>query len=350
MTLHRRSRGCHAALAVVGAGLLLGPASLPAQAAVPAVVERHAPLVWLHSSERFWPMTASSFVERSSLAWSRRSGCADTRVAGRGEVRAGKLGARASAYGGPYRESVTSARPASGPDLCLPGPFSRAAHEYTRPRTRNAEGFYLDLANPERRGAAPRCPPAEPSCEVYRQAPVYYQHSPNRYITYWYFFGYSTPIREGIAGHEGDWERVSIRLDASNQPTEVAYWQHSGDPTTANGRSLRWSELVEGGAVRKGRPVVFVAKGTHASYPKECRRFLGVKLCVSDRRNAGWLWTTSEHLRDATVQPWYGFGGAWGDVSALDERFTGPAGPGPGGLSCKKPPVPRDWLPKGRCD
>jgi hypothetical protein len=348
MTLHCRSRACCRAGAAVTAAVVLGPASVSAQAA-PAIVERHAPLVWLHSSEEFWPMSASGFVGRSRLGWSRRSGCDDTLVAGPGEVRAGRLGARANAHGGPYRQSITSARPSSGPDLCLPGPFARSAHEYTRPKTRRAEGFFLDLANGDRRGAAPRCPPEEPACKTYGQAPVYFEYSVHRYITYWYFFGYSTPLGEGIGGHEGDWERIAVRLDASNRPTEVAYYQHGGDPTPKNGKSVRWSELVKDGAVRQQRPIVFIARGTHASYPKECRKVLGVRLCGTDRLNAGRLWTTSEHLRDVTVQPWYGFGGAWGSVSPVHENFTGPAGPGPNGLDCHKPPVPRAWLPEGSC-
>lgn len=348
MTLHRRIRCCRGAVATVAACVLLGPAAVSAPAATPAVVESHAPLVWLHSSEPFWPMSANGFVERSRLAWSRRSGCDDTLVAGPGEVRAGKLGARANSYGGPYSQSITSAPPSAGLDLCLPGPFARAAHEYTRPKTRNAEGFYLDLANGDRSGAEPRCPPGEASCKTYGQAPVYFEYSPRRYITYWYFFGYSTPVGEGLAGHEGDWERVSIRLDASG-PTEVAYWQHGGDPTVANRRIVAWHELVEGGGVREGHPIVYVARGTHASYPKECSKYIVVRICVRDRRNAGRLWTTSDHLRDVSVQPWYGFGGAWGDVNRLHETFTGPAGPGPNGLACHKRPVPRAWLPKGSC-
>jgi hypothetical protein len=350
VTTLRCRRGCfRGALAALALGLLGGAVSPPAGTAAPAVVERHAPLVWLHQTEPFWPMSASGFVERSSLGWSRRSGCPDTLVAARGEVDAGRLGAGAVAHGGPYRESITRPRPSTGRDLCLPGAFSRAAHDHTRPATKAAEGFYLDLANSDRQGAEPRCPAAQPRCDAYGQAPVYFQYAPGRYVTYWYFFGYSTPLTNGVAGHEGDWERVSVRLDASNRPTEVAYFAHDGDPTTANRKIFGWRELVENGSVKQGHPIVFVARKTHASFPK-CRNLIVVKLCGTDRVGAGWLWTTSRHLRDVTVQPWYGFGGAWGSVSRLSAKFTGPEGPGPNGLHCKKPPVPRVWLPKGACD
>jgi hypothetical protein len=353
MTPRNWSRGCTGARAVLLAGLLLLlPATASAGASVPGIVKRHAPLVWLHSSERLWPMSADAFVERSALQWSRRPGCADTLVARAGDVTAGRLGAGAAAHGGAYRQSITAAPPSAGVDLCLPGPFSRASHDYTRPESHRKEGFYLNLADAERIGTAPRCPPGQPRCGVYRRAPVYYEYSRRRYVTYWYFFGYSSPVSGAQLfdrlGHEGDWERISIRLDETSEPTEVAYWQHSGDPSTANRKLVQWRELEALGSVKQGHPVVFVARGSHASYPKACRKLLGRRFCFNDLRNDGWRWTTSEHLRDVTAQPWYGFGGAWGTLGQHG-NFVGPAGPGPNGLACHKPPVPRAWLQKGNC-
>jgi hypothetical protein len=38
------------------------------------------------------------------------------------------------------------------------------------------------------------------------------------------------------------------------------------------------------------------------------------------------LWFTWQRLVDATKEPWYGFGGAWGRVGSAPE-FTGPLGP-----------------------
>jgi hypothetical protein len=333
--------------------LLLGPAAAFADGAAPEVVARHAPLIWLHSEERLWPMSAGTFVNRSALLWSRRPNCADTRVAEVGDVRAGRLGSRAGAHGGPYTQHPTSPRPSSGPDPCRPGSSVKASNDYTRPETHRVEGFYLDLANSERVGAKLRCPPAPVKCEVYSEAPVYYQYSPRRFITYWFFFGFSSPFRGSslfdVAGHEGDWERISVRLDSSGRPTEVAYYQHKGDPTTANRKSVSWSELGATGGLQGERPIVFVARGSHASYPKACRRVFGVKFCATDLRDAGWRWTASEHLRDVTAQPWYGFGGAWGALGGLLTDFSGPAGPGPNGLDCHKPAAPRAWLPEGVC-
>jgi hypothetical protein len=324
----------------------------PARGAVPRVVVDLAPLVWLHSTERLWPADPGDFVARSALGWNRRAGCRDTIVAARGSISAGRLGTRSLFGLGPYEERPTTPRPPSGSDQCARRPTAVRATAYSRPERPNDEGFFLDHDNREREGVVPRCPPAKPKCGVYDAAPVHYQYSPRRFITYWFFFAFSAPVGEPISafsGHEGDWERISIRLDAQNEPTAVAYWQHKGEPSDENGRVVSWRRVEHEDAVVGDRPVVFSARGSHASYPKECRKLLGVKTCLTDRRNRGWLWRTAGHLRDVTAEPWYGFGGAWGAVRGLHPDRTGPSGPGPNGLGCHKPAAPRRWLPAGTC-
>lgn len=49
--------------------------------------------------------------------------------------------------------------------------------------------------------------------------------------------------------------------------------------------------------------------------------------------NGGPVWHTWTNLRDATKAPWYGFGGAWGEVATVplaqdnDVNVTGPLAP-----------------------
>lgn len=356
MKLHRWAvlfrRGC-VILALVVAVSMIGPAIDPTRAAPPDVVSRYAPLTWLHSTERLWPTDASRFVQQSALIWSRRPGCADTRVAAIGDVDASRLGIHASSLGERYMQRPTKPRPANGTDLCSREAVARTADEYPRPESQRNEGFFLDIAKSARAGTPPGCPGGPQQCGRYREAPVYYQYSAGRFITYWYFFAFSNPFRgAGVAdagGHEGDWERVSIRLNAADRATEVAYYQHRGEPSRKNGRIVSWSELAAEGSVRDEHPVVFVARGTHASYPKACKRVLGIKRCIVDRRDAGSLWTASGRLRDVALEPWYGFAGAWGQLHTSDGGRSGPAGPGPNGLNCRKPAAPRAWLPEGTC-
>lgn len=81
-------------------------------------------------------------------------------------------------------------------------------------------------------------------------------------LQYWFFY-YFNDFNDM---HEGDWEMIQLLFDDSNTltqallrgPTRVAYAQHSGGETTM------WDEArldKEG-----GRPVVYVAAGSHASF------------------------------------------------------------------------------------
>ena len=56
--------------------------------------------------------------------------------------------------------------------------------------------------------------------------------------------------------HEGDWELVQFRVTAAGRPVEAVYAQHSGAERCGFGSV----------SLRGGRPVVFSAHGSHASY------------------------------------------------------------------------------------
>jgi hypothetical protein len=84
-----------------------------------------------------------------------------------------------------------------------------------------------------------------------------------RWLQYWLFFAQNTQDR-GVVGtglHEGDWEFVQIRLGVDG-PDAVTLAQHSW--AEACPYSELETEIVEGHEV----PVVFVAEGSHALYPR----------------------------------------------------------------------------------
>jgi len=179
--------------------------------------------------------------------------------------------------------------------------------------------------------------------------PVYYEYTPNRYVTYWFFYGYSAPAallvkplhRAGIRviGHEGDWEGISIELNHLDHPVSVAYFAHGEDV-----RPVAWPKVSK----LDGHPIVFSARGSHASYTTP-----GTKKSDLDVAGGGPIWATWLLIADARVQPWYGYGGAWGvarTVPALARKvlarfgkrigegeFTGPLGPGFKGSPFKAP-------------
>jgi hypothetical protein len=78
------------------------------------------------------------------------------------------------------------------------------------------------------------------------------------WLQYWLFYGYQDQDR-GIVRtgrHAGDWELVQYRVSATGRGLEAVYAQHSGAERCAFGSV----------SLRGGRPVVFAAHGSHASY------------------------------------------------------------------------------------
>jgi MYXO-CTERM domain-containing protein len=78
------------------------------------------------------------------------------------------------------------------------------------------------------------------------------------WLQYWLYYPGQAQDR-GIlrtGRHEGDWELVQIRVDGRGRPREAVYAQHSG------AERCGWGEVER----RGGRPVVYVARGSHASY------------------------------------------------------------------------------------
>ena len=83
------------------------------------------------------------------------------------------------------------------------------------------------------------------------------------YLQYWFFYIYN----DWWNNHEGDWEMITVELDKDGNPLRVGYSQHHGGEIEPVGVVRSWSELMKMGAIEKNHPVVYVAEGSHASYP-----------------------------------------------------------------------------------
>lgn len=72
-------------------------------------------------------------------------------------------------------------------------------------------------------------------------------------LQYWYFYMYNDAANK----HEGDWEMVSLELDKESlEPVQAGYSGHE------SGARRQWAGVQKQGS----RPVVFVARGSHAAY------------------------------------------------------------------------------------
>jgi hypothetical protein len=197
-----------------------------------------------------------------------------------------------------------------------------------------------------------------------KPSPVYFERHDepgddgiaNVRITYWFFYPFSMPagvpdlLSSLSPGHEGDWERISVLTRRTGVdlwlPLSVRFHRHA---TSVN---VLWD------AVLKARddtgvmthPRAFVAKGSHATYGRPRRYPVGVehddaKACL--RCPLWFTWKPLGMLVDATQEPWYGFGGAWGYAGTTSDS-TGPLGPSPRKTLQGKSPSPETTLRPAR--
>jgi len=298
-------------------------------ATVPAPVRTYAPYVFLYPRDDDRPSRPlRGFVGRASLDWNVPGLFqGDREVEKEGEIKARLLGKHVT---NPRRRyNHTTDENSWGRDVLF------VATDCTRPHqvpcsyrqrepgrgaetTQNQahldgqEGFFMDIAD---------------SFEVrhgeddLRAAPVLYQYKPRRYISYWFFYAYNDGQGGTGLNHEGDWEHISINLrDRTTTPIEVAFFRHRCDPLIRP-----WSEVWK---YETTHPIVFSANGSHGSWPRP-----GEDECNGTTDNMGYgdPWDTRINLQSAWRQPWWGFGGAWGEMGGgpLPDpgSRTGPLGP-----------------------
>lgn len=270
-----------------------------------------APEVRLHPSEDHFPMDPTAFIANSVLGWSHDASCTDDYQVSRPS--ASKLG------GGGYKHQEAD------DTRCRHFGTSWTSARYTRPFDQgntgrvpiaNEEGFFLNFDA----GAEPA---------TFAQAPVWTETTSGLagaagdVNTYWFFYGRSVPRSTGIAlpfAHEGDWEHANVELNASRAPVNVWYYAHAGEPDKESYVQVQRVGLLH--------PVVYVAWDAHGSYPTTgTTDVCDWKGCLNDiREDGGPTWYTWLDVRSARGQPWYGYGGAWGEKGESGDT-TGPLGP-----------------------
>jgi len=161
-------------------------------------------------------------------------------------------------------------------------------------------------------------------------------------LEYWFFYpldDWRTPPNAPVLWHmhEGDWEQVSVGLDAAGRPVSIAASQHD------LGVTRTWARARKRGT----HPVVYIALGSHANYLSPGHfgaagvphvippRFSGVPLPEPDYTSSqvtlGPKGTAPTTLAVADISdgsaPWLSFAGAWGDGSYLLAGETTKKGP-----------------------
>lgn len=306
------TRPAVAALSLVAVALTAGCGSNGSDERVtripaPGFVERLAPLVHTHPRESASAVAADDFIDSSQLVWvdgkgGRTTVASDPSPARLGDTDTGiaytrKIGPRA---GCPTCTTLT----VESSDDARPFEPERDEEEL-----RDGEGYVLDVDG----GGVPEA----------RRAPVYtevieedYRGKHAFYVTYWMLFD------GAAAGREGDWQRIAVVLrpakrNASYEPLVVRYYDDDRH------RDVTWesAEVAEGGPGEPARthPVVYLGRGDHKPSP-------AAPADAGENCDGCPRWRTWEHLINADTQPWYRYGGAWGDVGTGPDD-TGPQGP-----------------------
>lgn len=173
----------------------------------------------------------------------------------------------------------------------------------------NKDTTYIDLSgdgpaelhNTYRDIIAPRSP-------VQTYARVYRDSNTERgwiAIQYWFFYYDNIWCNH----HEGDWEMIQVVLDGRNQdsPLYAVYAQH--DSATRR----QWRDVQK---TADGHPIVYVAKGSHASYFRSFEHYptLNSLVCLDESTSNSDAPTLATEALPANVDGhWITFKGHWGN-------------------------------------
>jgi hypothetical protein len=134
------------------------------------------------------------------------------------------------------------------------------------------------------------------------------------WLQYWFFYYYNDKQFLGLGLHEGDWEMIQLRLGANGVPDAVTYAQHD-----------RAERCAFSGVEKRpdGAPIVFVARGSHASLMHEGRHDAPVVPDDCDAKGP----LLRPKLEELTA-PWAAWPGFWGSTRAGSPlESSSPTGP-----------------------
>ncbi|HWG09579.1 MAG TPA: hypothetical protein VN672_11310 [Solirubrobacteraceae bacterium] len=158
------------------------------------------------------------------------------------------------------------------------------------------------------------------------------------WLQYWFFYFYNDLELLGSAFpaglHEGDWEMIQLRLDRERRIPDLAvYAQHR------RAEARHWSEVER---IGETRPVVYVARGSHAAYFTGGRHWGEVWFDHADGEGFSPELTLEIADDEDPTYAWMRWPGFWGDTKPNPDRITHPfddSSPrGPGGHDQWKDP------------
>lgn len=146
------------------------------------------------------------------------------------------------------------------------------------------------------------------------------------WLQYWFFYFYNdfNLIGKifGAGRHEGDWEMIQLRIGADGSPDHAAFAQHK------HAEVRRWDQvdLLPG----TEQPIVYVARGSHASYFEPGRHSTGAWPEWADGKRRSPQQTLEIVDAGRPEHRWLLWPGHWGDTKpgVLPFDADSPVGPG----------------------
>ena len=256
-----------------------------------SLAERHRPVVYLHSGEEYRPCHIEYFLQHADLYHG------DTLLATAEELTPALLGDAV----------LLEQRRAKAVPPPTPAPTGGRV-----PRASKAvrHGAYNLRVRESGRGGLDK--EALSSMPVYcyvREYPAHWE------LLYVFCYAFNGPYRVCwhwlLGAHDGDFEHVTLRVSKASGALTSAYYAAHG------WRDGQWRHAPDI-PTRHGRPLVYVARGSHATYPAP-GRWLRIWAAANDHCDAGVEWDPSTvvllHVgegRDGAVGvEWLRYAGWW---------------------------------------
>ncbi len=219
------------------------------------------------------------------------------------------------------KRTLAQAKPAAGkPRLDLE--FLRAKKYADRAGTAVGSDDYIDVVGKDYVADA-HAMHSVPGCadQVYGHAKR--DGEGRLWLQYWFFYYYNDKAFLGSGLHEGDWEMVQLRIGANGRPVQVTYAQHS------HGERRRWGDVEKEEGPDGPVPVVYSARGSHASYFRPGTYTQAP--VVPDHNDGGGprVRPRLNLIRDSSPS-WVAWPGRWGSTRSLLPPIVGadsPTGP-----------------------
>ena len=253
-------------------------------------ITQYAPIVRIHPAEEYRPMSPDEFIARSRFrhhrGWQSDQGFHRTALDW-------------------FTNDSHSASYYDIPVNWLNAYALHANGQNRRPHDDNCGDSYNVFLQPDGRLTGPTAPTGV--------VPTYYHYrrfGRTHQIQFWWFCGFNDSFAS--FNHQGDWEHVTVHVERE-AIRGVFFASHEDGSFVSTGAGLRFDG---------SRPLVYMAKGSHAAYRTTGTWMAGIDV-TSD---SGPQWDTSRLLRALAVQPWKDYAGAWGEVGTTGVT-TGPLGP-----------------------